>query len=75
MILKMDHWLAQYASIASRKFEKYRCFKAGNQAAGGCGFAFSTFLNGVLEPEHQKWFGDGRNRALYYVKGRCGGNR
>lgn len=50
MILKMDHWLAQYAAIASRKFENADALKPGTGAAGGCGFAFSAFLNGVLEP-------------------------
>lgn len=50
MILKMDRWLAQYASIASRKFKNADALRPGTGAAGGCGFAFAAFLDGVLEP-------------------------
>lgn len=50
MILKMDQWLARYASIVSRKFKNADALRPGTGAAGGCGFAFSAFLDGVLEP-------------------------
>lgn len=49
MILQMDKWLANYASIAAGKFPKADSASPGTGAAGGMGFAFLTFTNAVLE--------------------------
>lgn len=50
MISQMDHWLKEYARLAAETFPKADPFQAGTGAAGGMGFAFLTFTNGVLEP-------------------------
>ena len=49
MIMQMDKWLANYASLAVEKFPKAAPWHAGTGAAGGLGFAFLTFTNAVLE--------------------------
>lgn len=49
MILEMDKWLGAYAALAREKFPKADPEQAGTGAAGGLGFAFLTFTNGVLE--------------------------
>lgn len=52
MIRKMDAWLADYAALAAAACadEKVDPDYPGTGAAGGLGFAFRTFLHGVLEP-------------------------
>ncbi len=49
MILEMDKWLSDYASLASLTFSKADALYPGTGAAGGMGFAFLTFTNAVLE--------------------------
>lgn len=49
MILQMDKWLGEYAALAKETFPGANALQAGVGAAGGLGFAFHTFLNGVLE--------------------------
>jgi len=46
----MDGWLKNYAEIAKQTFENVDPNYPGAGAAGGLGFAFMTFLGGVLEP-------------------------
>lgn len=52
MIRKMDAWLSDYAALAAAACgdEKVDPDYPGTGAAGGLGFAFRTFLHGVLEP-------------------------
>lgn len=52
MIRKMDAWLADYASLAAAVCEGEKADPdfPGTGAAGGLGFAFRTFLHGILEP-------------------------
>lgn len=49
MIAEMDQWLGEYAKLAEKKYGTDKSNQAGTGAAGGLGFAFLTFLNGVLE--------------------------
>ena len=49
MISQMDEWLEAYAELAARKYPDADRERAGAGAAGGMGFAFSTFTNAVLE--------------------------
>lgn len=49
MIMQMDKWLSNYASLAKEKYPKAAPQHAGCGAAGGLGFAFLTFTNAVLE--------------------------
>lgn len=52
LIHRMDKWLAHYAALADAACEggKVDPDLPGAGAAGGLGFAFSTFLRGSLEP-------------------------
>lgn len=50
MIRRMDGWLSHYAVLAASVCGKANAEYPGAGAAGGLGFAFLTFLNGVLEP-------------------------
>ena len=45
----MDAWLAKYAETAKKIFPSADAEYPGSGAAGGLGFAFMTFLGGVLE--------------------------
>ncbi len=45
----MDEWLGQYAETAKKTFPNADANYPGAGAAGGLGFAFMTFLGGVLE--------------------------
>ena len=45
----MDEWLGQYAETAKKAFPNADASYPGAGAAGGLGFAFMTFLGGVLE--------------------------
>ncbi len=49
MIEQMDQWLSNYASLVKRKYPAANADEEGAGAAGGLGFAFSTFTNAVLE--------------------------
>ena len=49
MIQDMDLWLNHFAEIASKVYSKSDATAAGAGAAGGLGFAFSSFTNAVLE--------------------------
>ena len=49
MILQMDKWLHNFASLAAKTFPKADQDQPGTGAAGGLGFAFLTFTNAVLE--------------------------
>jgi len=49
MIRDMDSWLGKFADIASTVFADADAEYPGTGAAGGLGFAFSTFTNAVLE--------------------------
>ncbi len=48
-IVKMDLWLENYAEISKTVFPKSDPKYPGTGAAGGLGFAFLTYLNGVLK--------------------------
>lgn len=50
MVQTMDEWMLRYAKLAEKNFPKADRNRPGTGAAGGLGFAFLTFLNGVLEP-------------------------
>ena len=45
----MDEWLGNYAETAKNTFPNADASYPGAGAAGGLGFAFMTFLGGVLE--------------------------
>ena len=45
----MDEWLGKYAETAKKAFPNADANYPGAGAAGGLGFAFMTFLGGVLE--------------------------
>ncbi len=45
----MDAWLGKYAQVAKNAFPSADADYPGAGAAGGLGFAFMTFLGGVLE--------------------------
>ena len=45
----MDQWLGKYAETAKSAFPNADAEYPGSGAAGGLGFAFMTFLGGVLE--------------------------
>ncbi|MEF2877850.1 MAG: glycerate kinase [Blautia sp.] len=49
MIKEMDKWLADYAEIAKKTFQKADSGIPGTGAAGGLGFAFLTFTRGELK--------------------------
>lgn len=49
MIMQMDRWLNQYAALAKNLHPESDPDYTGSGAAGGLGFAFRTFLHGVLE--------------------------
>ena len=49
MIKDMDLWLSRYADITESVIPKADKNAKGAGAAGGLGFAFLTYLNGVLE--------------------------
>ncbi len=49
MILTMDQWLKNYASLAGKLFPNADPEYPGTGAAGGLGFAFLTFTNATLE--------------------------
>lgn len=49
MIQDMDHWLSQYAAIASKYNPNSNASAPGAGAAGGLGFAFLTFTNATLK--------------------------
>ncbi len=49
-IREMDGWLARFAELAAQTCPQADPQAMGSGAAGGLGFAFRTFLHGVLEP-------------------------
>lgn len=49
MIGDMDQWLAKFAELAKKSYEKADANTPGTGAAGGMGFAFLTFTNAELE--------------------------
>lgn len=49
MIVDMDKWLGDYATLAAKTFPKANALYPGTGAAGGMGFAFLTFTNAVLQ--------------------------
>lgn len=49
MIVDMDKWLGDYATLAAKTFPKADASYPGTGAAGGMGFAFLTFTNAVLQ--------------------------
>ncbi len=49
MIMEMDKWLASYARLTQKKYQKADMQQAGTGAAGGLGFAFLSYTNAVLE--------------------------
>lgn len=49
MVRQMDQWLGDYAALAKEKFPKADPDRPGAGAAGGLGFAFSTFTKASLE--------------------------
>ena len=49
MIKDMDEWLSRFAELAKKSYPKADKETPGTGAAGGLGFAFLTFTNGVLE--------------------------
>ena len=50
MPIQMDSWLRQFSGIVKQYCPDADPDQPGAGAAGGMGFAFSTFLNGSLEP-------------------------
>lgn len=52
-VLQMDQWLMHYGKLAKEVIEHVDMDREGAGAAGGLGFAFSTFLNGNLESGSQ----------------------
>ncbi len=50
MVKKMDRWMLHYADIVKEHFPSSDINKEGAGAAGGLGFAFSSFLNANLRP-------------------------
>ncbi len=50
IVATMDGWLNNYAKIAMNTFDNVDPDYPGAGAAGGLGFAFMTFLDGILEP-------------------------
>lgn len=50
---QMDQWLMHYGTLAKEVIEHADINCEGAGAAGGLGFAFSTFLNGTLESGSQ----------------------
>ena len=48
MISDMDLWLLRFSELAKTVFEYANPDSPGAGAAGGMGFAFETFLNGIL---------------------------
>ena len=50
LIIQMDEWLSDYSKLAQAKYPRANPEQAGAGAAGGLGFAFSTFMNAALEP-------------------------
>ena len=49
MIMRMDRWLSNYATLCKEKYPNADKDFPGTGAAGGLGFAFLTFTNAVLE--------------------------
>lgn len=49
MVRQMDQWLERYAALTSQKMKYADATRAGTGAAGGLGFAFLSYMNGVLE--------------------------
>ena len=49
MIIQMDKWLGEYATLTSEKYAKADAKYPGTGAAGGMGFAFLAYTNAVLE--------------------------
>lgn len=49
MVKDMDEWLSRFAELAKKSYPKADKEAPGTGAAGGLGFAFLTFTNGVLE--------------------------
>ena len=49
MVKEMDRWLAAYAELSAKTFEKADPLYPGTGAAGGMGFAFLTYTNASLE--------------------------
>lgn len=52
-VKQMDQWMAHYGKLAKEVRENADINCEGAGAAGGLGFAFSTFLNGKLESGSQ----------------------
>lgn len=50
MVCKMDEWMRHYAEIVKKTFPEADQNQPGAGAAGGIGYAFSSFLNGNLKP-------------------------
>lgn len=48
-VIKMDRWLRTYSQLVQEHFPTADPFVPGAGAAGGLGFAFSSFLNGKME--------------------------
>jgi len=49
MIMQMDEWLKNFATLTHEKYEKADRLIPGTGAAGGLGFAFLSYTNAVLE--------------------------
>lgn len=50
MIKLMDEWLVNFAMLAKEKYSNSDMNTPGAGAAGGLGYAFSTFTNAILKP-------------------------
>lgn len=50
MVAQMDKWLSDYAKLSEARSPQADMRQPGSGAAGGLGFAFSAFMNAVLEP-------------------------
>ena len=49
MIEQMDQWMKNYAALSHQLYPHANSLQEGTGAAGGLGFAFLTFLNGILK--------------------------
>ena len=50
MVMKMDSWIEKFAALTKEKYPEADKEFPGTGAAGGLGYAFMAYLNGMLEP-------------------------
>ena len=50
MVMQMDSWIEKFAALTKEKYPEADKEFPGTGAAGGLGYAFMAYLNGMLEP-------------------------